>query len=207
MSDYSDPDESLQVLDNYRVSLETSELQKRFKFNKVFDQNSTELEIFENTAVPLIDHCLQGYHGVYFVYGQTGTGKTHTMGTIDKLNPYSEGIIPNTLKYLFQYMDQNSSKFYKCRIHLSLYQVYMDNVQDLFNPENKSLVVREDKNDVYIEDLIEVHVKTMNQAINVINAGLVYRKMGAQGLNTTSSRSHTLLNIDIYQNMVLVHSL
>ena len=42
----------------------------------------------------------------------------------------------------------------------------------------------------------------MNQAINVVNAGLAYRKMGAQGLNTTSSRSHTLLNIDIYQNMI-----
>jgi len=67
------------------------------------------------------------------------------MGTIDKLNPYSEGIVPNTLKYLFNYWENNSSQFWKFRIHLSLYQVYMDNVQDLFNPENKSLVIREDK--------------------------------------------------------------
>lgn len=124
------------------------------------------------------------------------------MGTIDLLNPYSEGIVPNTLKYLFDYMDENTTKFCKFRIHLSLYQVYMDQIQDLFNPENSNLHIREDKNDVYIEDLIEVHVKTMNQAISVINAGLTHRKMGAQGLNSTSSRSHTLLNIDIYQNMI-----
>lgn len=64
------------------------------------------------------------------------------------------------------------------------------------------MVIREDKNDVYIEDLIEVHVKTLNQAMNIINAGLSFRKMGSQGSNDTSSRSHTLLNIDIYQNMV-----
>jgi len=124
------------------------------------------------------------------------------MGIIDKLNPYSEGIVPNTLKYLFNFTEENSSKFSKYRIHLSLYQVYLDNVHDLLNPEGKPLVIREDKNDVYIEDLIEVHVKTINQAVNIINAGLNFRKLGGQGMNDTSSRSHTLLNIDIYQNMV-----
>jgi kinesin family protein 5 len=136
------------------------------------------------------------------VYGQTGTGKTHTMGITDKINSYSEGVVPNTIKYLFDYIGENTSKFCKFRLHLSLYQVYMDNVHDLLNPENKSLNIREDKNDVYIEDLTEVHVKTLNQAFNILNAGLGFRKMGAQGYNVTSSRSHTLINIDIYQNIV-----
>lgn len=202
ISNYSDVEESLVVNDQNRVTLSSTEFTKTFKFKQVFGQDSTQIDVFSKTAIPLIKHWLQGYHGVYFVYGQTGTGKTHTMGVIDKVNAYSEGIVPNTIKYLFDYMDDNTSKFWKFRIHLSLYQVYMDNVHDLLNPENKSLTIREDKNDVYIEDLTEVHVKTLNQALNILNAGLSFRKMGAQGYNVTSSRSHTLINIDIYQNIV-----
>jgi hypothetical protein len=50
--------------------------------------------------------------------------------------------------------------------------VYLDNIQDLLNPDKKALTIREDKNDVYIEDLVEVHVKSFSQAMNIINAGL-----------------------------------
>lgn len=135
VSNYSAVEESLQVLSNQKLLLRSTDFQKTFKFNRVFDQNSSQLEVFEETAVPLINHCLQGYHGVYFVYGQTGTGKTHTMGIIDKINSYSEGVVPNTLKYLFDYVEGNSSKYCKYRIHMSLYQVYLDNVHDLLNPE------------------------------------------------------------------------
>ena len=202
ISDYSEPEESVHVISDRKLVLSTTDYQKTFSFNKIFDQNSAQSEVFEETWVPLIDHWFRGYHGVYFVYGQTGTGKTHTMGIIEQINPYSEGIVPYTLKYIFNYIEQHSSKYSKFRIHLSLYQIYMDNIQDLLNPDNKALIIREDKNDVYIEDLVEVHVKTLNQAINIVNAGLNFRKVGSQGYNINSSRSHTLINIDIYQNII-----
>lgn len=36
----------------------------------------------------------QGGHGLVFVYGNTGTGKTHTMGLLETLKLKSKGIIP-----------------------------------------------------------------------------------------------------------------
>lgn len=78
----------------------------------------------------------------------------------------------------------------------------MESIQDLLNPEGKNLEVREEGKEVYIKDLVEVHVTTLKQAIDIVNAGLSFRKVGEHGGNKTSSRSHTLLNIDIYQNLV-----
>ena len=194
--------ECIELENSQVITLHSTDFSKTFRFNKIYQEGSTQYDIFEETAVPLIDHCLQGYHGVYFAYGQTGTGKTHTMGIMDQINEESEGIVPNTLKYIFEQIESNGSKYNKYRIHLSLYQIYMENVEDLLNPENKSLAIREDKNDVFIEDLIEVHVKTLKQAMNIVNTGLAYRKVASQGSNFMSSRSHILLNIDIYQNIV-----
>ena len=35
--------------------------------------------LYKETAFPIIESCLEGYNGTIFAYGQTGTGKTHTM--------------------------------------------------------------------------------------------------------------------------------
>ena len=50
-----------------------------------------------------------------------------------------------------------------------------------------------------MEDLVEVPVKNLHQAMTIINAGLEHRQMASQNMNLTSSRSHTILNIDVYQ--------
>jgi hypothetical protein len=59
--------------------------------------------------------------------------------------------------------------------------------------------VREEFGEVFVEDLVEVPVKNLHQAMTIINAGLEHRQMASQNMNLTSSRSHTILNIDVYQ--------
>lgn len=67
---------------------------KELKFDEVFDQNTTQAQIFEHTCLPLVKNVLNGFNGTYFVYGQTGTGKTHTMGVLSHISTESHGIIP-----------------------------------------------------------------------------------------------------------------
>lgn len=50
-----------------------------FAFDRIFGMESTQMEVFEYTAVPLVADVLSGYNATIFAYGQTGTGKTHTM--------------------------------------------------------------------------------------------------------------------------------
>lgn len=55
--------------------------------------------MYNETAKPIVDSVLEGYNGTVFAYGQTGTGKTHTMdgGAGDA----ERGIIPKTFDQIF----------------------------------------------------------------------------------------------------------
>ena len=52
-----------------------------FKFDQIFENNTTQKEIFNNVAKPICDDILQfkSNNATIFCYGQSGSGKTHTM--------------------------------------------------------------------------------------------------------------------------------
>lgn len=50
-----------------------------FTFDSVFAPTCKQESIFDDSALPIIQSVLEGYNGTIFAYGQTGTGKTHTM--------------------------------------------------------------------------------------------------------------------------------
>lgn len=54
--------------------------QKVFNFNRIFDQSSTQQDLFNELDIPsMIGKVLDGYHSTIFAYGQTGSGKTFTI--------------------------------------------------------------------------------------------------------------------------------
>ena len=52
---------------------------KVFTFDGVFNEMVMQKELFDDTAMAIINQIFEGYNGTIFAYGQTGTGKTHTM--------------------------------------------------------------------------------------------------------------------------------
>ena len=67
---------------------------KTFQFDYVYPMETTQRQIYDEVAFPIVDSIFQGYNGTIFAYGQTGCGKTFTMmGIVD--NPDLKGIIPN----------------------------------------------------------------------------------------------------------------
>ncbi|CAO3600850.1 unnamed protein product [Absidia cylindrospora] len=74
--------------------------QKSFNFDYVFDTESTQDQVFTGVASNLVDRFLDGYNATILAYGQTSSGKTHTiMGSTD---PDQEGIIPRAMSAFFQ---------------------------------------------------------------------------------------------------------
>ena len=50
----------------------------------MYGSYTTQKEIFEETLLPIVDDVMVGFDATVFAYGQTGTGKTHTMeGNVD----------------------------------------------------------------------------------------------------------------------------
>lgn len=57
-----------------------------FSFDQVFDQESNQEIVYEESVRPLVKYVKQGYNCTVFAYGQTGTGKTFTIGTEPQVN-------------------------------------------------------------------------------------------------------------------------
>ena len=51
----------------------------KYNFDRVFDPNPTQREVYEESIVPIIESVLEGFNGTVLAYGQTSSGKTHTM--------------------------------------------------------------------------------------------------------------------------------
>lgn len=84
---------------------------KRFTFDSVYGDTALQKDIFDETAYPIINSVLEGYNGTIFAYGQTGTGKTHTMVGIlgdDK----EKGIIPRAFECIFMMIKSDTSQQY-----------------------------------------------------------------------------------------------
>ena len=60
-------------------------------------------------------------------------------------------------------------------MHISFFQVYLEQVSDLLNPESKNMSIREENGEVFVGGLVEVPVETLEQSMNIVNAGLVHR--------------------------------
>jgi hypothetical protein len=56
-----------------------------FAFDRVFDENTTQGDVYEQTTKPLLDSVLDGYNATVFAYGATGCGKTHTITYVGQL--------------------------------------------------------------------------------------------------------------------------
>ena len=74
---------ALRVLDENHLILTplTSRWRKllpRYKFDRVWSPEATQEEVFAH-LVPQLDRVLAGHFGSILTYGQTGTGKTHTV--------------------------------------------------------------------------------------------------------------------------------
>ena len=60
---------------------------KIFAYDAVYGIESTQRQVYDETAFPLVESVIHGFNGTIFAYGQTGCGKTHTMvGLPDKEN-------------------------------------------------------------------------------------------------------------------------
>lgn len=172
---------------------DASEPPKVFTFDAVFDWNSEQKPVYDNTARPIVNSVLEGYNGTIFAYGQTGTGKTHTM----EGNPDLPGIIPQSFEHVFSSIQTGDKLQYLVRA--SFLEIYNEEVRDLLskNPKNK-LELKENKDSgVYVKGLNAFVVKSVPEIKNVLEVGKKNRSVGATLMNQDSSRSHSIFTITI----------
>lgn len=68
-----------------------------FIFDKVLDQQASQKEIYVDMVKPLVTKLLDGFYCTVLAYGQTGTGKTYTMGLQADVMP-NKAFLPVQIK-------------------------------------------------------------------------------------------------------------
>lgn len=168
-----------------------------FAFDRVFDENANQSDVYEATTKNLLDSVLDGYNATVFAYGATGCGKTHTItGTASQ-----PGIIFLTMQELFEKISDRSDEK-STEITLSYLEIYNETIRDLLVPggSKQGLMLREDSNQaVMVAGLTTHHPKDVQEVMDMIVQGNEYRTVSPTAANQTSSRSHAVLQINVAQ--------
>lgn len=170
-----------------------------FAFDRVFDECTSQSEVYEGTTRNLLDSVLDGYNATVFAYGATGCGKTHTItGTAQH-----PGIIFLTMQELFEKIEERSQEK-STELSLSYLEIYNETIRDLLVPAGSGpkggLMLREDSNQaVTVPGLTSHHPKDVQEVMDMIVQGNEYRTVSPTEANATSSRSHAVLQINIAQ--------
>ncbi|MCP8719930.1 MAG: kinesin family protein [Asgard group archaeon] len=169
----------------------------RFVFDRLFDEDSSQYQVYNNTTRPLLDSVLDGYNATVFAYGATGCGKTHTIsGT-----PENPGVIFLTMKELYEKIESLSdTKIFD--VSLSYLEIYNETIRDLLNPATlcKNLVIREDANNkISVANLSSHRPHSVEEVMELIVQGNKNRTSSPTEANATSSRSHAVLQINVIQ--------
>lgn len=171
---------------------------KVYLFDKVFKPNATQEKVYNEAAKSIVSDVLAGYNGTIFAYGQTSSGKTHTMeGVIG--DPGKQGIIPRIVNDIFNHIYSMEANL-EFHIKVSYYEIYMDKIRDLLDVSKINLSVHEDKNRVpYVKGATERFVSSPEDVFEVIEEGKSNRHIAVTNMNEHSSRSHSVFLINVKQ--------
>ncbi|XP_059177349.1 kinesin-like protein KIF3B [Physella acuta] len=184
------------VIEVKQPKANSSEPPKKFTFDSVYDWNSKQRDLYDETFYELVESVLKGFNGTIFAYGQTGTGKTHTMQGF-KTSREEWGVIPNSFEQIFQHISQSQNQQYLVRA--SYLEIYQEEIRDLLSKDQSKRLELKERTDtgVYVKDLSSFVTKSVKEIEHVMNVGNNNRSVGATNMNLHSSRSHAIFIITI----------
>ena len=111
---------------------------RSFKFDNVFEESSTQAQVYEECIRELVFGCFEGYNAAVLAYGQTGSnevnyagGKTYTMGTnTTTMECSEEGIVPRVIDDIFNEIEKRKANV-EFTIKASFIEIYNEQIIDL----------------------------------------------------------------------------
>jgi len=188
-----------------------------FPFNKVFESESSQEDVYAATAADAVHGAFDGYNGTIFAYGQTRSGKTFTMTGGDDFA--SRGLIPRVITAVFKEV----SKRQKIRVHesqgaqtletagsftvqVTYMQIYNEVLYDLLDISHQNLpldqwtkvqILDDEEGLQHLRNLRVYEVSSEVDALNLLFLGQVNRATAATSMNDVSSRSHCIFTVHV----------
>ena len=190
----------------------------------VFDADDDNAAVYARTAKSVVDAVLRGVNGTVMAYGQTSSGKTHTMsGTAE-----DPGVMTRAMEDIFAAVDA-AGDARAFEIKASYMEIYNEEIRDLLAPDagpeangarasfttaggglngdsasnasttngTRVKLVNGPRGLTRVIGLEERLVTGSRQIIDLVEEGTRKRSVGRTAMNASSSRSHAVLRISV----------
>ncbi|KAK8685023.1 hypothetical protein V6N13_041034 [Hibiscus sabdariffa] len=169
-----------------------------YEFDEVLTEFASQKRVYEVVAKPIVESVLDGYNGTVMAYGQTGTGKTYTLGRLGEEDTADRGIIVRAMEDILADVSLETDS-----VSVSYLQLYMESLQDLLDPTNDNISIVEDpkSGDVSLPGATLVEIRDQQSFLELLRLGEAHRYAANTRLNTESSRSHALLMVHVKRSV------
>ena len=171
---------------------------KPFMFEDIYEGDVDNGVLFERVGRPLVESVFGGYNATLFAYGQTGAGKTYTIGEMSLLGGPHEGVAHRMVRALYENPPADLGAT-PTAWSVRYVQVYVEKVYDLLAPPSEnpqSLPLREDKQmGVYVAGATTLPAPTADECLAILKRGSGNLSFAATKMNRHSSRSHAVCRI------------
>ena len=196
---------------------------KLFVFDRVFDEDTSQDGIWEYLS-DSVSSFVKGYNVSILAYGQSGSGKSYTMGTSgpeDQSDPKIMGIVPRAAQVLFNKLNggmarqsgiQTPKRYSTQAIptmasmakgmnggaekNSSLKATYVE----IYQEHRPAVQIREDtRGRILVTGLTQLTINSVDDLLNALNFGSAIRQTDATNINARSSRSHAVFSLNLIQ--------
>ncbi|XP_031105853.1 kinesin-like protein KIN-UC isoform X2 [Ipomoea triloba] len=169
-----------------------------YRFDEVFAESASQKRVYDAVAKPVVESVLDGYNGTVMAYGQTGTGKTYTLGQLGKDDVTKRGIMARALEDVIVNTSPETDS-----VEISYLQLYMESLQDLLAPEKINIPIVEDAKtgEVLVPGATSVKIQDLHHFLQLLQTGEANRYAANTKLNTESSRSHAILMVSVRRSV------
>uniref|UniRef100_A0A8D2KVC4 Kinesin-like protein KIF21B n=1 Tax=Varanus komodoensis TaxID=61221 RepID=A0A8D2KVC4_VARKO len=193
---------------------------KAFTYDFVFDLDTWQEQIYTTCVNKLIEGCFEGYNATVLAYGQTGAGKTYTMGTgFDmSISEDESGIIPRAIAHLFSGIEERKRAAQEqgvpapeFKVSAQFLELYNEEILDLFDstrdPDSRhrksNIKIHEDASGgIYTTGVTSRLIGSQDELIQCLKQGALSRTTASTQMNVQSSRSHAIFTIHLCQMRV-----
>ncbi|XP_074328867.1 kinesin-like protein KIN-UB isoform X3 [Apium graveolens] len=169
-----------------------------YEFDEVLTEFASQKRVYEVVAKPVVESVLEGYNGTVMAYGQTGTGKTFTLGRLGDEDTSARGIMVRAMEDILENISPETDS-----VSVSYLQLYMESIHDLLNPVNDNISIVEDPKtgDVSLPGATLVEIGGQQSFMELLRIGEAHRIAANTKLNTESSRSHAILMVHVKKSV------
>mmetsp|Transcript_17465 Transcript_17465/g.48225 ORF Transcript_17465/g.48225 Transcript_17465/m.48225 type:complete len:776 (+) Transcript_17465:65-2392(+) len=168
-----------------------------YTLDTVFGIEATTHDIYDKSVASLVRSAMEGYNSTVLAYGQTSTGKTHTMTG----KPKTPGLIPLCIRDCFRYVEESSSgEQREYLFRFSYLEIYKEHIRDLLSSSTSApepVRLFDGPQGLIIRGLREEVVTSPEKVFQLLRQGEKRRQVGATHMNQHSSRSHAIMRLKI----------